>query len=80
MKTAFGLLLLLFSGVSCIGTPLPVTKGFVAIHDAVAPEYAEYVANDPALTPLARRIKLETVKSWGKLAESVRDDVQVVGQ
>jgi predicted lipoprotein len=54
---------------SCAGVPEAHIAADRAIHDAIAPEYREYVEADERLPRSLKDIKLRTLKRWSQMIE-----------
>ena len=62
-------ILALLALASCAGVPEAHIAADRAIHDAIAPEYREYVEADERLPRSLKDMKLRTLRRWREMIE-----------
>lgn len=70
-------LLAALSAVGCAGVPKEYVNADRATFEAVAPDFVEYVENDPDLSANQKRVRKSTIETWRiriEAAERVNDD------
>ena len=59
-----GIIFVLAATCGCANPNASYVKADALTYEAIAPEFLQYVEDDPTLTPLRKKLRKNTIKSW----------------